>query len=99
MSEIHRFFIGALPALHERLFTTYNRYLSVDLPVDKEERQDRLREAVHDLRMPVAIMITCSDILAEEDKSQWTEKAKTAFTQLRTNIHRLVELLNELPIE
>ena len=96
LTEQQRHFVSRISAAAERLILANDQYLSQPLPTDSVVSQELLIVVVHDLRMPVALMLGYCDVLKQfEDISSWSEKEVATLHHIGEHISLIEEVLTE----
>ncbi|MBA3870480.1 MAG: hypothetical protein H0X30_15160 [Anaerolineae bacterium] len=100
LTENQRHFVDRIVAAAQRLIVIYDQYLPRSLPSDSEASHEMIIVVVHDLRMPISLMIGYCDVLEQyEDKSAWSEKEIAALKHIRDYIKMTEQVINDFSTE
>jgi len=96
LTEQQQQFVSRISAAAERLILTNDQYSWRPLPTDDVASQDLLLVVVHDLRMPVALMLGYRDVLEQfEDISSWSEKEVATLHHIGEQLSMIEEVLTD----
>ena len=100
LTENQRHYVERIAAAAERLISINDQYLPQSLPSDSEASHEKIIVVVHDLRMPIALMIGYCDVLEQyEDKSAWSEKEIETLKHIRDHIKIIEQLITDFSYE